>query len=201
MFKANKKKSIWRKLSDFIYPSIGIKRATKYTGHRLGRMKSTPYEIACGFAIGAAISFTPFLGLHFIISAIVAFIMRGSIIASAIGTVVGNPLTFPFIWALVYPTGAFLVGVDTTNGGNIAEMFVFALEKFGEINSWHLLFITDYSLAIDMFDEYKTMWVDLFNIIYVFIIGSIPWVIIVWVIFFAIIYPLVKRYKQTKKKK
>ena len=200
MFKANKKKSIWRKLSDFIYPKIGVKRSIKYTGHRLGRMKSSPYEIACGFAIGAAISFTPFMGLHIIISAIIAFIMRGSIIASAIGTVVGNPLTFPFIWALVYSTGAFIVGA-TDEGVNITEQLFTALEKFGEINSWHLLFITDYSLAVDMFDEYKTMWGELFSVIYVFIIGSIPWIIIVWIIFFAIIYPLVKKYKDSKKKK
>ena len=117
MFKAKKKKSIWRKLSNFIYPQIGVKRSIKYTGHRLGRMNSSPYEIACGFAIGAAISFTPFLGLHIIISAIIAFIMRGSIIASAIGTVVGNPLTFPFIWAFVYKTGE-MIGVDQREYGN-----------------------------------------------------------------------------------
>ena len=149
-------------------------------------MKSSPYEIACGFAIGAAISFTPFLGLHIIISAIIAYIMRASIISSAIGTIVGNPLTFPFIWALVYNTGV-MVGVDVGNGG---------VEALGSINLLDLLFRNDYSLT----PEYIQMWTDLFNVIYVFVIGSIPWVIITWIIFFAIIYPLIKKYKKVKKK-
>ena len=29
---------------------------------------------------------------------------------SAIGTAVGNPWTFPFIWAAIYRTGAFILG-------------------------------------------------------------------------------------------
>ena len=32
-------------------------------------MPGTPYRIAAGFACGAAISFTPFLGLHFVLAA------------------------------------------------------------------------------------------------------------------------------------
>jgi hypothetical protein len=35
---------------------------------------------------------------HFVLSALLAYIARANIIASAIGTVVGNPWTFPFIW-------------------------------------------------------------------------------------------------------
>jgi len=198
MFKANKKKSFWRKLLDFIYPRIGVNRSMKYTGHRLGRMKSSPYEIACGFACGAGISFTPFLGLHFILSGILAYILRGSIITSAIGTFIGNPITFPFIWALVYSTGSLIIGIDSSNN-NIGELFIFALEKISEINSWNLLFLTDYSIAIDMFDDYLNMWSDLLNVLYVFIIGSLPWVVLIWFVFFIPIYVLVKNYKEKRK--
>ena len=131
----------------------------------------------------------------FILSGIIAYLLRGSIIASAIGTFIGNPLTFPFIWALVYSTGSLMVGIDTS-AHNIGELFNFALEKISEINSWHLLFLSDYSTAINTVSDYLKMWSDLFNVLYIFIIGSLPWVVIVWFTFFISIYILVKNYKE-----
>jgi uncharacterized protein (DUF2062 family) len=73
-------------------------------------MKASPHAIALGFAAGAFASFTPFVGLHFILAGLIAFALRSSILASAIGTVVGNPLTFPFIWLATYNVGAALLG-------------------------------------------------------------------------------------------
>lgn len=32
-------------------------------------------------------------------------------VAAAIGTAVGNPLTFPFIWVLIYQIGGFIQGL------------------------------------------------------------------------------------------
>ena len=69
---------------------------------RLKRLQGTPYSIATGFACGVAISFTPFIGFHMILAALTAWLIRGNIIASAIGTIVGNPWTFPFIWLAVF---------------------------------------------------------------------------------------------------
>ena len=37
-----------------------------------------------------------------------AFLIRGNVIASLIGTFIGNPLTFPFIWSLIYNIGIFI---------------------------------------------------------------------------------------------
>lgn len=54
----------------------------------------------------------PFMGFHFILSATLAWLLRGSIIAAAIGTVVGNPWTFPFIWVGTYEFGKVLIGAD-----------------------------------------------------------------------------------------
>ena len=56
-------------------------------------------EVAAGVAAGAFTSFTPFMGLHFLFAALFAWAIRGNLLASALGTFVGNPLTFPFIWA------------------------------------------------------------------------------------------------------
>jgi uncharacterized protein (DUF2062 family) len=53
------------------------------------------------------------MGLHFLLAAIFAWLVRGNLIASALGTFVGNPLTFPFIWAATYKTGQFVLQADT----------------------------------------------------------------------------------------
>lgn len=83
--------------------------------HRLARIDGTPYAIAAGFASGAAVSFTPFVGLHLIFAAIIAWIVRGNILTSAIGTAVGNPWTFPFIWAATYNLGINILGGNATD--------------------------------------------------------------------------------------
>jgi uncharacterized protein (DUF2062 family) len=79
--------------------------------HRLRRLPGTPESIAAGFACGAAISFTPFIGLHFVLAATIAWIVGGNIIASAVGTAVGNPWSFPFIWAWIFSLGRWLMGM------------------------------------------------------------------------------------------
>lgn len=72
--------------------------------------------IAAGVAAGVFTSFTPFLGLHFIISWAIAFAIGGNLLAAAIGTGVGNPITFPFIWGATYTTGCFITGQEIVAG-------------------------------------------------------------------------------------
>lgn len=112
MFAARNKPGVFKRLREFLWPSIGVGRAWAYRMHRLARMNVTPHKLAIGFAAGAFASFTPFIGLHFILAAIVALVVRGNLIASAVGTIVGNPLTFPLIWIASYNVGARLLGLS-----------------------------------------------------------------------------------------
>ncbi len=98
---------------EMFWPRRGWTRVALYIRHRVGRLPGTPYRIAAGFACGAAASFTPFLGLHFVIAALAALALRGNVVASAFGTVVGNPLTFPIILPWIYTFGRTLLGVET----------------------------------------------------------------------------------------
>ena len=91
---------------------MGWGRIFRYWTFKLKRLQGSPYAIACGFACGAAVSFTPFVGFHFIFAAMLAWVMRGNIIASAIGTAVGNPWTFPFIWAGIMWLGTWILGYE-----------------------------------------------------------------------------------------
>ena len=99
----------------FVWPRAGWRRASRYIAHRVRRLPGTPYRIAAGFASGAAVSFTPFIGLHFVFAALLALLLRGNVVASAIGTAVGNPWTFPFIWAWIYALGQWLMGAEASS--------------------------------------------------------------------------------------
>ena len=111
MFRRREKKSLLNHLRDFFWPSIGFARSTRYLAHRIGRMPGTPTSIAVGFACGAAIACTPFVGFHLGIALVVAWIIRGSPLAAAIATqIVGNPWTIPFILLGIYHLGAWMLG-------------------------------------------------------------------------------------------
>ena len=92
-----------------------IKRFISYYWLRLARLPGSTYAISSGFACGSMVSFTPLLGLHFFLAVIFAFIIRGNVIAALFGTAIGNPLTFPFIWGLIYNIGAFITSKPNSN--------------------------------------------------------------------------------------
>ncbi len=126
MFKRRNQKPLGDKILGFLWPAIGWRRAWAYTMHRLARLPGSAYSIACGFACGAALSFTPFVGLHFVLAGILAWTLRANIIASIIGTAVGNPWTFPFIWTWLYQTGTWMVsgpGLETAAKPDFSEIF------------------------------------------------------------------------------
>ena len=88
-----------------------IKKTERFISYyklKLARLPASNYAISSGFACGAMVSFTPLLGLHFLLAVVFAFIIRGNVIAALIGTVIGNPLTFPFIWGLIYNVGIYV---------------------------------------------------------------------------------------------
>ena len=99
-----------KKKINFLRPLIHLR-------HKLFKLKDPPESISVGLAWGAAVSFTPLLGLHIIICFLGTYLMKGNLLAAAAGTVVGNPWTFPFIFFLDYKLGIFLgiKGIDTVN--------------------------------------------------------------------------------------
>ena len=98
-------------LREFAWPRAGWRRRITYIAYRIVRMRGTAYAIAAGFACGAAVSFTPFIGFHFLLAALISWVIGASVIASAIGTAVGNPWTFPFIWLWTLHLGNWILGV------------------------------------------------------------------------------------------
>ena len=99
-------------MRSWLWPRAGWQRTTQHAWIRIRRLKDTPHAIAGGFTSGIVVSFTPLLGLHVILAFVLAWAVRGNLIAALVGTLAGNPLTFPFIWALIYNVGARLSGAD-----------------------------------------------------------------------------------------
>lgn len=166
----------------WIWPRRGLRRAWLYAWHRVTRISATPHVIAMGFAAGAFASFTPFVGGHFILAGLLAFLVGGNILASALGTGVGNPITFPVIWMSTYNLGGFAMGYESRHAidlnmpdGTMASM----LHSPGT--------------AIER------MWEVAEPVFLPMLVGSVPLGLIVAVASYIVVYPAVDSYQRRRK--
>lgn len=124
VFKRRERRSLAGWAREMVYPTGGFRRATQYVMHRMRRLPDEPHRIARGFFAGSFISFTPFFGFHFIGAALIAWAMRGNILAALLGTFVGNPLTTPIIAITSVELGHRILGItDPMDLGSIAAAF------------------------------------------------------------------------------
>lgn len=112
IFRRRDSRPMWRILWEMIYPRGGWGRAFRYVKHRLKRLPGTPERIARGIAVGVFTAFTPFYGLHFMVAAILAVVIRGNVLAALFGTFFGNPLTYLPIAVVSLGGGHFLLGTE-----------------------------------------------------------------------------------------
>lgn len=110
VFRRRNKRSWPERLKALVYPQGGWLRAGQYVWHRLSRLPDPPHRIARGIFAGVFISFTPLFGLHFFASALLAFLMRGNMIAAIFATFFGNPITFPIIAVSSVQLGHWFLG-------------------------------------------------------------------------------------------
>ncbi len=110
LFKRREPPSFLERARILIWPRRSFARSFRYLLLRLWRIPGTPHSIALGCAVGVFAIFTPFLGLQMLLAAALAWVLRGSVVASAIGTFVGNPITYPAIWLGTFALGNFLLG-------------------------------------------------------------------------------------------
>ncbi len=110
VFKRRTPRSWLQFIAEGFWPRGGWGRATRYVIHRLRRLPDPAYKISRGIAAGVFTSFTPFFGFHFILSVLLAWVLRGNILAALLATFVGNPLTFPFIASIAMEIGTTILG-------------------------------------------------------------------------------------------
>ena len=127
MFKRRERRSIFRFFYEVIFSLKGISRAIEYVGIRLKRIPDTPHKISLGMRCGIFASFTPLFGLHFLIAGLLSYLLRANVLASLIGTFVGNPITFPIITVFNLKLGEWILGsseYSSSDGGKIFEGFL-----------------------------------------------------------------------------
>lgn len=110
LFKRRRTLPLRRRVRHALWPRAGWARASRYLAKRVVRIAATPHAVAAGLAMGVLSSFTPFLGLHFLIAFALTAVLGGNMLAAALGTAIGNPLTFPIIWALTFRVGRWVLG-------------------------------------------------------------------------------------------
>jgi len=174
LFRRRNKPTNIERLRVAVWPRHSWGRSTRYFGKRVLRLTATPHAIALGFAAGAFASFTPLVGFHFIIAFLVAYIVRGNLVASALGTVIGNPLTFPFIWASTFKLGQWILGNE-------------AAQSAHEIHKEFAKRLLDESIEV-LLPMFKPM-----------VVGALPLGLVTGTVCYVVVYKSVEVYQHRRK--
>ena len=136
-------------------------RIIKLQRYKITKIKDFPESVSVGMAWGAAVSFTPLLGFHLIICYLGTWLMRGNLIAATVGTIIGNPWTFPFIFYLDYKIG-------TTIFFNSVDYYEFKISFL--VENFEVLF---YPTLLGSFPIALLVWFVTYNICKNFLIKRI----------------------------
>lgn len=123
LFRRRKPAGFLDGVKGLLWPRKGFLRPFHYFRMRVLRLTASPHAVAAGVAAGVISSWTPFMGFHFILAFLIAYLVAGNMVAAALGTAFGNPLTFPFIWASTWEVGHMILGHGHRGGGGRLDLF------------------------------------------------------------------------------
>ena len=191
-FGRKKKKRLITSIVSFINIFFAFSRTKKYISLSIKRIKGTPQALSLGLATGIAISFTPLIGLHALLAIFISWVIGGSMAAALIGTLFGNPWTFPLIWYFTFEIGQFI------NYGFLSyeEEFSFQIIK-KEIST--LLVILKNIIVFANIPELEEN-VGKLKLIPFMVVGSIPLVFITWILSYFSFLIIFKSYRKKVKK-
>lgn len=86
-----------------------FKQRLKAFWERVKRLQGEPRYIAMGMAIGVFVSITPTIPFHTVIAVALAFVLKGSKPAAAIGVWFANPVTIPLFYFYSYKVGTYFL--------------------------------------------------------------------------------------------
>lgn len=188
VFKRRNPRSVWEWAREMVYPTGGFVRAVQYVRLRLTRLPDQPHRIARGVFAGVFVSFTPFFGFHFLSALLLAWILRGNLLAAILATFVGNPLTTPFIAISSVEFGHWLLGIETP----LTFLSIVAAFNNAGTEIWRNI--------IAVFTEDPTHWESLRRfgeVIYLpYLVGGLLPGFIVSMLFYWGTIPLVRAYQR-----
>ena len=201
VFKRRDPRTLWRRMVAFVWPGRGYTRGWRYIGRRVQRIRDTPEKIALGFACGAIASFTPLFGFHFFVAAFLAWALRSNVVASLFGTIVGNPISFPFIAGSSLGLGRILTG---GNGANVDGAGI--MSSFADVGSllWNAL-LQGLGIHVENAVSWgvtKTRFVDFWDHVMVpYFVGGFIIGIIVATVSYFLLRPAVAAYQKRRREK
>jgi len=89
-----------------------LKRIFRFIYLKIVRANDSPPKVAAGVAVGVFLGIFPTFGLGLVFAYILAVIFRINKAAALAGSLIMNPLTTPFFWALSAVTGGALIGTQ-----------------------------------------------------------------------------------------
>lgn len=189
MFKRRNPRSYSEIATGLFYPRGGWTRASRYIAHRLRRLPDPAHKIARGIACGIFVCFTPLYGLHFLLSAGLAWVIRGNILAALLATFFGNPLTFPVIATISVELGAWLLGRPAVPLPQIVSAFSYA-----SVELWSNV------AAIFTSDTMKWARLDVFfrNVFWPYLVGGLLPGAVGAVIAYYISHPFIHAYQRAR---
>ncbi len=110
LFKRRSAPSLAERVRVSLWPRRNWRRSARYIILRIWRLPCSTHRIALGCAVGVFVIFTPFFGGQLIMCAVLAWMLRASILASFLASFAGNPLTYPLIWVSTYHLGELMLG-------------------------------------------------------------------------------------------
>lgn len=161
LFRRRTKPGFVEKLKALFWPRKGFLRPFRYFGIRILRLNATPHSIAAGVAAGVFCSWTPFVGLHLVLSFALSYLVAGNMIAAALGSAFGNPITWPLLFAASWEIGSYMLGTAGAIGGGVTDL--------------HHLYAT---LSVS----------ELMHTIPILLLGSIPPAVVTAILSYFIIY-------------
>jgi len=193
LFKRRSKRTFAQRFAEGVYPRGGWARAGSYVLHRLRRLPDPPHKIARGVAVGVFVCFTPFYGFHFIIAAILTFILQGNYLAALFATFFGNPITFPIIATISIELGFWMMGLH----GGIPLPEIIGSFTNASLQLWHN-FTAIFTPEVAHWDLLvRFFW----RVFWPYLIGGIIPGIITATVFYLITLPLISAYQKRRIKK
>ncbi|UWQ17394.1 DUF2062 domain-containing protein [Jannaschia sp. M317] len=192
MFKRRDRLPIWQVVLRALWPRGGWGRAALYVKHRVRRLPDTPRKISRGIMVGVFTTFTPFYGLHFLVAAILAWVVRGNIMAALLATFFGNPLTYVPIGVVSMNLGHWMLGtnINAEVDENIFDKFFGAGEDL-LWNAWYWLIGEPVNWrATELF------WHDVF---YPWLVGGLLPGIVTGIAAYTISLPLIEAYQRRRR--
>lgn len=192
MFKRNPRTYL-QLFVEFFYPRGGWYRAARYVLHRLRRLPDPAHRISRGIAAGVFACFTPFFGMHFVTAALIAFAMRGNILAALLATFFGNPLTFPVIAEISISLGSHML--HTPHDMHLPQVVQAFGHAMGDL--WHNMRA--------LFTPQRAHWGDLQlfyrDVFLPYLVGGIVPGVVTALVAYAISNPIIRAYQKRRIRK